>query len=57
MNVYELRLADGRTVTMTGRDPEHAARRAADLHGSPVVAWRTPPVSVTVLGRPEQIDG
>lgn len=40
MSRYEIQLADGRTVAMSGQTPEHACARAADLWQAPVVAWR-----------------
>ena len=40
MRHYEVKLADGRLVEMTGTDATHACERAADLHGAAAVAWR-----------------
>jgi hypothetical protein len=58
MAVYELRLADGKVVRMSGRTPEHAAERAADAHQQPVVAWRTDRrPRVEVLGDARRIIG
>lgn len=40
---FELKLSSGKTVTWTGEDGEHAARRYVALHPSEtVVAWRHP---------------
>jgi hypothetical protein len=45
---FELKLADGRIVEMTGEDGPHAARRYADLHQVTVIAWRAPRVGLHV---------
>jgi len=45
---YELKLEDGRTVTVNGTDGIHAAHRAADIYHQGVVAWRTPAVQLRV---------
>ena len=40
---FELKLADGKTVTWMGTDGEHAARRYVENHREAVVvAWRYP---------------
>lgn len=49
---FELKLADGRMVTWTGRGPEDAAVRYADAHrGDVVVAWRRPRYGLFVGAR------
>lgn len=50
MPAYEVKFADGSTVSMSGRDGEDACRRAADLHQRTAVAWRTPRVGIYVGG-------
>lgn len=40
--VFEIRLADGRTVEWPGADGPTAAARAADCLGVAAVAWRHP---------------
>ena len=46
MNTYQVVLQGGRVVEISDSDPLEACRRAADLHGTPAVAWRTPPVTL-----------
>ena len=57
MTTYEIQLTGGKIVRMSGRTPEHACERAADAHQRAVIAWRTPPVSVTILGDAHRIIG
>jgi hypothetical protein len=52
MQVYELKLADGKVVTWTGTDGVDAAVRCADAKQVTVIAWRTPRVQLNV-GIPE----
>lgn len=56
---FDLKLDDGRTVTMSGNTPEHAADRWEDLHGDAVIATRrsTGQGTVSVLGEFGVIDG
>lgn len=54
MTSYDLLTADGRVLTMTGTDPEHAARRAADLHQTTIVATRPSRRPVIRVGIPEE---
>lgn len=56
MTTYEVKLADGSAVTMSGTDAEHACARAADLHGQVAVAWRHPRTWVGPV-HPSQIIG
>lgn len=48
MTNYEVKLANGRTVTMAGDDEFHACKRAADLYQSDAIAWRFPRVAIIV---------
>jgi hypothetical protein len=56
---FDLKLDDGRTVTMSGNTPEHAADRWQDLHGDHVIATRraTGQGTISVLGEGGVIDG
>jgi hypothetical protein len=56
---FEVKFADGTVRRMSGDDGEHACHKASDLwrDNGPVIAWRVPPVSVTVLGDPRRIIG
>lgn len=43
---YELQGASGKVYRMHAPSPGDACERAADLHGEPIVAWRTPRVAL-----------
>ncbi len=46
---YELKLANGKVVTWTGKDGIDAATRYADCnHGAVVVAWREPKCQIRI---------
>jgi hypothetical protein len=57
MNRYQVRTDNGEIFTMTGTDPDHAARRVADLHGVTVVATRPDPAPYVGPVHPDQIIG
>jgi hypothetical protein len=46
---YLIRFVDGTEVEMTGTSELHASRRAADLYGKTVLAWKHAPVHVTTV--------
>lgn len=48
MTTYEIQLAGGKVVAMSGTDPIHACTRAADLYQLDAIAWRHPRVALVV---------